>query len=274
MGIDMEAATEFKEVIITANLVEMHFQGPLFTWNNRQEMQDRVLSKLDRFTLETFRNGKPKAFRFYNMWMAHNEFKSLLVEAWNKPVEGNPMFQLWLKLEEVKQKMKGLNKCEFSDISKRVSVIRGVLSNIQVNLQADPFNRELQDEERAVGMKFKELLQLECEFYRQKARIDWLNEGDDNTQFFHNSVKKRQSKNAITRLTLSSGVITTDPERISAAMIEFYSTLLGTSMEGRHCLDPGVVQNGPVLSLEDGIELCRGIMEEEILAALNGIGKD
>ena len=42
-------------------------------------------------------------------------------------------------------------------------------------------------------------------FWKQKAWIEWLQEGDKNTAFFFNSVKSRQHGNAISSLVTDRG---------------------------------------------------------------------
>ncbi|XP_071722187.1 uncharacterized protein [Rutidosis leptorrhynchoides] len=243
-GLDYMAALEFEDALISANLLEMRFQDPLFTWNNRQEEGDRIYCKLDRVLLnqacsESFRHHKPKTFRFYNMWMLHSNFGDLLTEAWNIPVSGNPIHYLWEKLKRVKQKLKVLNKNEFSDISKRVATVRTLLSEVQVKLMEDPTNGVLQDKEKAVNFYLQDLL----------AR---------------DSVKKRQTKNAITRLVDNNGVVLTDHETIGRAMVAFYTALLGTRMEDRTPIVMDIVHTSNLISAEDGEDLCREMVDEEI----------
>lgn len=51
----------------------------------------------------------------------------------------------------------------------------------------------------------------------------WLKEGDQNTNFFHNSVKARRSLNKIYSITSQGGKILEDPEEINKEAIEYFS---------------------------------------------------
>jgi hypothetical protein len=57
-----------------------------------------------------------KPFRFFDMWMDHDEFMPLV----KKNSGGCPMYQLFCKLRKLKQELKLFNMTHFSNISDRV----------------------------------------------------------------------------------------------------------------------------------------------------------
>jgi hypothetical protein len=61
--------------------------------------------------------------------------------------------------------------------------------------------------------------------WRQRARIQWLAEGDRNTRFFHQKASRRRSKNAITRLARQDGTVTEDVEELKSMTTTFYQNL-------------------------------------------------
>jgi hypothetical protein len=67
-------------------------------------------------------------------------------------------------------------------------------------------------------------------FLKQKSRIKWLNLGDGNNSFFHNSVKVRNSNNLIKVLKDSEGNSIHDVMEIKSMAINFYQQLLGTTL--------------------------------------------
>ena len=62
-----------------------------------------------------------RPFKFYNMWVDHSEYSALVLDGWQLPVEGSPMFVLCKKLKSLKHPLKSLNKLHFSHISERVA---------------------------------------------------------------------------------------------------------------------------------------------------------
>jgi hypothetical protein len=60
--------------------------------------------------------------------------------------------------------------------------------------------------------------------WRQKSRALWLREGDKITKFFHRIANSNRRYNSISTL-LINGEMSTDPDLISANIIQFYENL-------------------------------------------------
>lgn len=76
-----------------------------------------------------------------------------------------------------------------------------------------------------------ELRSQEESFFRQKARIRWLKEGDRNTKFFHQYVSKRHLRNRILSVVDSSGNQITEPQLVQQHFVEHFHDFLKPRME-------------------------------------------
>ncbi|KAH7847914.1 hypothetical protein Vadar_031561 [Vaccinium darrowii] len=65
----------------------------------------------------------------------------------------------------------------------------------------------------------------EEKFWRQKARILWMVEGDRNTSFFHAKVTQRRKRNAIAGIQNSDGSWCDDPEDIAKEFVQYFHQL-------------------------------------------------
>lgn len=74
----------------------------------------------------------------------------------------------------------------------------------------------------------KELSLAEEMLLRQKSRIQWIREGDKNTSFFHNMVRKKHFRDQINLLFDFKGNRLSTYEEITAEAIMFYQKLLDT----------------------------------------------
>lgn len=72
-----------------------------------------------------------------------------------------------------------------------------------------------------------ELVAIEESFLKQKFRIKWLNEGDQNSKYFQRVIKGRQPRLKITSLQYEVGTLLTSKQDIIFEFISFYSNFLG-----------------------------------------------
>ena len=76
--------------------------------------------------------------------------------------------------------------------------------------------------ERRAG--FQKLAEMErfmtCDI-KQRAKIKWVIDGDENSSFFHGFINNKKRKNGIAGLLIDDQW-TTNPERIKAEIFNFY----------------------------------------------------
>lgn len=97
----------------------------------------------------------------------------------------------------------------------------------------------------------------EKSFFQQKAKLNFNLQSDRGSKFYHSFVKGRQGRNFIAGLTLEDGTSTTSSSQV---VDEF--------------LGQEVIDQGPKLTVEQGIDLLAPIGDEEIRRAIFGVGKD
>ncbi|KAL2923232.1 LINE-1 retrotransposable element ORF2 protein [Bienertia sinuspersici] len=67
-------------------------------------------------------------------------------------------------------------------------------------------------------------------FLKQKAKLDWVREGDENTKLFHQSIKKRRLQNTIHSILDINGDTREGLKGIADAFLDYYKQLLGGHM--------------------------------------------
>lgn len=122
--------------------------------------------------------------------------------------EGHLSFQMNRKLFLLKKQLRLWYGKEHHQLE--VQRAQDFLSNVQLQLHDQPNNEELATTERQVASHLYQLkVELE-DVMRQKAKLKWVQLGDENTSFFHQSIKHRHRVNRITRVHLD-GMDITDP---------------------------------------------------------------
>ncbi|XP_074304230.1 uncharacterized protein LOC141638946 [Silene latifolia] len=143
----------FNQCLLDCNLYDLQGYGCEHTWTNKQDVGTRVWSKLDRVLTNAswlvafphtqvtvlppgISDHSPllvqikesyqirRRFSYLNCWEEHQDYDTLVTEAWQIPTKGNAMFILFAKLKNVRQKLIGLHKSNFSDLATKVKQAR------------------------------------------------------------------------------------------------------------------------------------------------------
>lgn len=77
---------------------------------------------------------------------------------------------------------------------------------------------------------YNNILRQEEDFWKLKYRVQWLNEGDDNTKFFHTTTVHRRHKNRILGLIDIIGNWSLDQEVITSTIINHFKDAYSTEL--------------------------------------------
>lgn len=103
-------------------------------------------------------------------------------------------------------------------------------------------------------------------YWKQKARVKWLQEGDANTSYFHSLVKGKRSQLCIRELQNSQGTLLTQPEDIMLAAVDYYTDLFARAPTSNHT---EVLSSIPCLVTDaDNLMLTQLPLESEVKAAV------
>ncbi|GJW22667.1 hypothetical protein Tco_0033289 [Tanacetum coccineum] len=190
---------EFKDCVEDIEVSDVNHLGLRFTWNQKPQGDAGTLKKIDRV-------------------MASLEFNDDIVrDGWSRHVSGFYMFQVVKKLKFLKKPLRKL-LYDKGNVHLNVKRLRTELDRVQIDLDLDPFNLDLREEEACYVKAFNDALLMEERFLQQKAKIDWLKASDfKNTRLFPQVGKGR----------------------ISRSRIDVVSCLDGSQLEG----DQGIVSN-------------------------------
>jgi hypothetical protein len=92
-------------------------------------------------------------------------------------------------------------------------------------LHTDPGRSVPTYEEKKVEERIAELGYREEIMWRQRARIQWLAEGDKNTRIFHHKASMRRKKNKIDKLTRADGSVCENVNELEQMAHDFYEDL-------------------------------------------------
>ncbi|XP_074265580.1 uncharacterized protein LOC141588019 [Silene latifolia] len=241
---------EFIDCIAKCELTDIQTTGAFYTWTNKQEAQTRVYSRLDRFlvnqdwsqqfpnmTAHFFSFGyfdhfpcvvrdnqldtiRKTNFKYFNMWSKAPSFLTTVQEEWQKSYFGYPMYCVTRKLKALKRRLKELNKECYSDVENSA-----ILAEKEKEIKALKSFKELSDARQC--------------YLKQKAKTQWLEDGDANTAYFHGAIKKRCFVNKVTQIEDHNGHMCSTSQSIQDAFLTYYQKLLGTSKPTEMVIDTG-----------------------------------
>ncbi|KAJ9536709.1 hypothetical protein OSB04_un000094 [Centaurea solstitialis] len=292
---------DFFSCVEDIEVLDVNYSGIQYTWVQKPRGDDGIMRKLDRIMantefLDVFNGSavdfkpqgisdhalgileinvaqsiKKRGFKFENFVADHPEFISVVSNEWKTPVFGSFMHKFVTHLKHLKHPLRKL-RGRYGDISKRVEDVRSTLNVIQLAVDLDPTNRMIKGELRKARMDYEQARLDEESFYRQRAKVRWLKEGDSNTKFFHNTVKERRNRNYIRSILDADGNFVRD-DGVPGVFLDHFRSFLGMCDTVVHPVMPRDLFYNP-LSLGESLDIIRPITDAEIKDALFGIGND
>ncbi|OMO50810.1 reverse transcriptase [Corchorus capsularis] len=281
----------FSSMILTYGLIDLGFNGSSFTWVNKRKGLARVQERLDRALANSdwrlrfpdaivqhlprlhsdhcpilircepvlAMNRSQRPFRFQGMWLSHEGFTAMIDGLWNS-LNGN----LWGKGEKLTMSLQDWNREEFGNIFERKKKLRARIAGLQRSLSLH-YSHQLQLLENGLIREYNQILVQEETFWAQKSRVQWLQQGEKNTRFFHLSTICRRRRNRITMLRDGNGDWVTEIGPLQELVLSYFRDLYTEEEEGKTMLEP---LSQPVISSMDGIALAREISPCEVRTAL------
>ncbi|GKC78416.1 RNA-directed DNA polymerase, eukaryota, reverse transcriptase zinc-binding domain protein [Tanacetum coccineum] len=213
-------------------------------------------------------NGMEKrrqAFRFSNFITDKKEFIPIVKEAWEVDIEGHMMYRI---VKKMKLMNKSLNKLSWANgnIFVRVKKLRDCLKEIEIEVDKYPYDENIKSKSCKILSEYYEAMKDESNLLMQKAKIEWLKDGDRNTEFFHKIIKGRTHKGRIVSICNEKGE-RFENDKIAEHFVRHFQEFLGKK---------DIVDDFPTkrivfpnkLSREEEIMMCRGISEVEVKNAM------
>ncbi|XP_030508975.2 uncharacterized protein LOC115723630 [Cannabis sativa] len=224
-------AFDFRRMVQRAGLIDLGFIGPNFTWakggrnsNGSGAMKrarlDLGLASTDwrilfpnaivhhlaasesdhrPLLVDTLGGAKCKGrqFKYENMWERDPRSFWVVKEAWKARRHAHPMINFHKKVKATGRKLGNWNKTQFTHLSQQIQIAK---SNLQQVEQRYPDDGVQVDKARQA---LSEALLREEIHWKQKSRVQWLQEGDMCSKFFMASTIVRRRRNYIQHIKLT-----------------------------------------------------------------------
>jgi hypothetical protein len=115
------------------------------------------------------------------MWEKHPDFFTMVEKEWKSDRDAHSVQDLLCKMERLTTALKQWNDSMFGCVKVELKRLRDDLARFR----DDPLRMEPSYEEKKVTERIVELEHREETMWRQRSRVQWLAEGDKNTQKIH-----------------------------------------------------------------------------------------
>ncbi|GKD39369.1 hypothetical protein Tco_1259576, partial [Tanacetum coccineum] len=118
-------------------------------------------------------------------------------------------------------------------------------------------------------VEYNEAIEEEVKFLFQRAKFDWLSEGDKNTAYFHKVVKSRRNRNRVMSITDALGKCV-EGSKIADEFVGHFENFLGLNTHVHHLDSLGNIFTTTLTSNEANAMVAE-IFDHEIKMAMFGI---
>lgn len=166
-------------------------------------------------SLDSSVNLKRANFRFEDMWLRDSSCLSFVTSRWSMCRELSPSSHMQDALVD-------WNKSRFGNAGKH---LKSLTANLERVSSLPRTNDNIAEEDKFQNHRSEWCIREEI-LWKQRSRVLWLREGDNNTRFFHRRASVRRKQNNISFLTSQEGNILDDPVSIECEVISYFSILL------------------------------------------------
>lgn len=152
-------------------------------------------------------------FRFENSWLREEAFMSDVRNCWSNL----PMSHLMLKLSSVSRFMQKWGRDFFNKFKEKARKQKVIIDLFREKTDDQSIREYLKARD-----KLNEILMHEELYWKQRAKLLWLKEGDNNARFFHSFASARRKANRITCLVTDEGVRLEKSEDMGKLIKEYY----------------------------------------------------
>ncbi|GJU75281.1 RNA-directed DNA polymerase, eukaryota, reverse transcriptase zinc-binding domain protein [Tanacetum coccineum] len=174
---------DFRDTVNSLEVEDICSTGFQYTWTkSMKNPMCGTLKKLDRIMLNDEFLGKfGQAHGMFLPYLVSDHILGLLIIP-NKIAKKKEVFQ---------------SNWSNGNIFEKVVSLKDKLRKAQSDVDADPFNKNKKEATAILYEEYSIAAEDEIKLLHQKAKINWLKEGDRNTTFFHKILKARKHKSIL-----------------------------------------------------------------------------
>ncbi|XP_071699081.1 uncharacterized protein [Rutidosis leptorrhynchoides] len=169
------------------------------------------------------KNFGPKPCKVFDVWLEGAEAEQIVKDAWNEKMAGSRKDRcLMKKLKKVKLALKSWSTQQFGQIDGEIEMYKSTANSLELKAESIKLNTQEMDLWKNSRKKWLEKERIKTSMLKQKARVKWVLEGDENSRFFHSIIRNKNNRCNI-RGVLIHGIWNDSPEAIKNEAFKHFS---------------------------------------------------
>jgi hypothetical protein len=287
----------FNAIIESLNLREIVLSGRQYTWANRRNIQtfeklDRVLANSEweqHFPLVSVHalsrtgsdhtpllidsgshafHGNQKHFSFELSWLKQDKFFEMVKNEWTMvSADVSPMVTWQNRLRHVRRYLKGWAKNLSGQYKKEKERLLSIIDVLDVKAESIPLTESERCTLRQANDELSKLRRDEESKWAQRAKVKFVQEGGNNTRYFHLIANGKHRKKKIFQLEQDEGTIVGD-ENLKMFITEYYKKLFGEPATSSISWDENFNHDIPQITPDENNILISEFTENEVRDAI------
>jgi len=179
--------------------------------------------------------NKSRFFKYEASWTKQKEHKEIIKKVWRvKQRDQDPWSIFHKKLSSCRSSLKQWVRKQTNPVEERIKSIEQELQHLQEQEQW-----ELPAPEASLKDELHNLLEQEELKWKQRAKENWLRNGDRNSKFFHACANQKHGRSRISVITDKDGRSCESKEEIESAFVSYFQELFtgGANLEVAACTE-------------------------------------
>ncbi|XP_059305557.1 uncharacterized protein LOC132057113 [Lycium ferocissimum] len=141
---------------------------------------------------------------FLNIWVDHEDYLTVMQEAWESHQEGNPLHVLHQNLKLVCGTLSCWSRTAFGDFYEEPKRLESLIKTLEQDFINNNTPKNRMELSRAKA-EYTRFLKIQEKVLSKKARVKSLEEGDTNSAFFHSVIKDKRKRLSIQKIKDQDG---------------------------------------------------------------------
>jgi len=210
-------------------------------------------------------NWGPRPLRMLKCWADYPGYEDFVREKWvSFNVTGWGGYVLRQKLKLMKESLKEWHFQHSQNLDGKIMEVKNQIAFLDAKSETGALLEVEIEEVHELSVKLHSLARVQNGINWQKSRMNWLQEGDTNSKFFHEAMYSRRRHNTI-NMVYVGGINVVGVQNIRATVYNHFTTHFQPLCAARPCLDGHHFRK---LSYGEGGNLTKPFSLEEVKQAV------